>query len=245
MKVAGIIPARFKSSRFPGKPIVDICGKPMIIWVYEAGAKALGHENTYVATDDLRIAEVLNRYNVNTIMTHSDHLTGTDRIAEAATRIEADVYLNIQGDEPLLDPADIIKIVNAKKVYPEHIINGYTEIKNNEDPNDKNIPKLVLNSNDELLYMSRSVIPGSKGQHPDVKFLKQVCIYAFSKNDLNAIIEHKEKTPLEAVEDIEILRFLELGYKIKMIRTSEGSLAVDIPSDIVKIENEMQRRNIT
>ena len=125
MKTVIIIPARFKSSRFPGKPLTPILGKPMILWVAEICAKALPIEFVYIATDDLRIKEVVEEAGFNVVMTSKKAFTGTDRIADAASQIDADIYINVQGDEPLLDPDDILSIIDAKKNHPNEIINGY------------------------------------------------------------------------------------------------------------------------
>ena len=238
MKIIGVIPARYKSSRFPGKPLAKIIDKPMVIWVCEQASKALGKENVHVATDDERISTVVEKYGFNFIMTSDSHLTGTDRLAEVAQKIEADIYVNIQGDEPMINPFDIQSIVKAKKDNPTYIINGMASLLETEDPHNINIPKVIVNLKNDLIYMSRSAIPGIKSTKqpnpPDYK--KQICIYAFNREELLAFNAQKDKTPLESFEDIEIIRFLELGYKIKMVETEGASLAVDIPSDIQKVE---------
>lgn len=246
MKIIGLIPARYKSSRFPGKPLAKILDKPMIIWVCERSVQALGNENVFVATDDERIAKVVNDYGYNYIMTAEDHLTGTDRLAEVATIIDADIYINIQGDEPLINHDDINKVKNVKIEYPNLIVNGMAPLLEVEDPEDVNIPKVIVNLNNDLVYMSRSAIPGIKSKdnakRPDYK--KQVCIYAFNQKELLAFSNQKAKTPLESFEDIEILRFLELGYQIRMVETSGSSLAVDNPPDIQKVEKAIKDGNL-
>ena len=243
-KILGIIPARYQSTRFPGKPLCKILDKPMIIWVAEAASRALGKENIAVATDDTRISEVVTAHGFKAIMTHSNHATGTDRIAEAAMKVPSDIYINIQGDEPLLDPEDIRKIAEKKIQFPNHVINGYTEIQASEDPNSVNIPKVIFNNQEELIYISRSLIPGAKKPSPSTTYYKQVCIYAFNHQELQTIVEHPTKTRLEWEEDIEILRFLELGHKIKLVKTSAGSLAVDVPEDVKKVEDEITNRAV-
>lgn len=242
MKTVGVIPARYKSSRFPGKPVVDILGVPMIIRVAEISAKALGKENTFVATDDDRIAEVVRSHGFQAVMTSDDCLTGTDRLWEFAQQIEADVYVNIQGDEPMLDPQDIVKIAKEKAENPDLIINGMCSLSAEEDPESVNIPKVLVNKFNELLYMSRLAIPGIKDQktgRPDYK--KQVCIYGFSYNDLKAFGSQKQKAEFEKYEDIEILRFFDLGLRIKMVETSGASLAVDVPEDVKKVESALKQ----
>ena len=121
MKTIVVIPARFQSSRFPGKPLTPLLGKPMILWVAELSAKAVGDKNVFVATDDERITEVVTSAGYQVVMTTSDALTGTDRLAEVAQKIKADIYINVQGDEPLVDPQDIVKVIEEKKQYPHEV----------------------------------------------------------------------------------------------------------------------------
>lgn len=239
MKVIGIIPARYKSSRFPGKPLAKILHKPMIIWVCEIVEKALGLENTFVATDDERIKEVVESYGYKVVMTFENCLTGTDRLWDVAQQIEADIYVNIQGDEPMLDPNEIIKIVETKKQHPEYIINGMTKITANEDPSNINLPKVLTNKNNDLIYMSRLPIPGIKSSGTPT-YYKQVCIYAFTYEELKAYGSCTQKAYYENFEDIEILRFFDLNKKIKMVETKASSLAVDVPEDIENIENALK-----
>lgn len=242
MKVIGIIPARYKSSRFPGKPIVEILGKPLIIHVAEKVEQALGKENTYIATDHDRIARTVKEYGYQVIDTSSNALTGTDRIWEAAQQVEADIYVNVQGDEPMINPDDILKAVEVKKQYMDMVINGMHPLAPGEDPHDVNIPKVLVNKHDELIYMSRLPIPGIKRQFnggPD--YLKQVCIYVFTYDQLKAYGETQAKAEYENFEDIEILRFFDLGIRVKMIPTSKVSLAVDMPGDVEKVERALRK----
>ncbi|WP_029890080.1 3-deoxy-manno-octulosonate cytidylyltransferase [Polycyclovorans algicola] len=237
MRSVVIIPARYASSRYPGKPLVPLLGKPMILWVAELSARAVGVEHVYVATDDGRIADVVEMAGFQSVMTSCEALTGTDRLAQAAKNIEADIYINVQGDEPLADPSDIIKVRNSKLAAMDMIINGFSRVSDGEDPNSVNIPKVITNERDELVYMSRVALPGFK----DVKcapsyYKKQVCIYAFTREELNIFHGFGRKSELERAEDIEILRFLELGSTVKMVETRPGSLAVDVPADVAKVE---------
>jgi 3-deoxy-manno-octulosonate cytidylyltransferase (CMP-KDO synthetase) len=244
MKTVIIIPARFKSSRFPGKPLTSILGKPMILWVAEICAKALPIEFVYIATDDLRIKEVVEEAGFNVVMTSKKALTGTDRIADAANQIDADIYINVQGDEPLLNPNDILSIIDIKKKYPNEVINGYCKINDNENPESLNIPKVVFNENNQMLYMSRHLIPGSKSkQIKPPHYFKQVCIYAFNKNELLDFVNFGRKGTLEYFEDIEILRFLDIGSKIRVVETMSSSLAVDVPEDVKKVEDAILKIN--
>ena len=241
MKSVVIIPARYKSSRFPGKPLVNLLEKPMILWVSELSAKAVGQENVYIATDDKRISKVVVDAGFNAIMTSDKCFTGTDRLAEAAKQISADIYINVQGDEPLVNPKDIVNIIKAKELYYNEIINGYCSISSEEDPNNVNIPKVIFTEDNSLVYMSRQAIPGFKdnSQAPS-QYYKQVCIYAFTADELKSYADYGRKSTLEASEDIEIIRFLEWGKKIRMVETSPGSLAVDTQEDVAKVEQGLK-----
>jgi len=216
----------------------------MIIWVAELSKEAVGAENVFIATDDERIAYIVKAAGYQAIMTASDALTGTDRIAEAASHIEADIYVNVQGDEPLVDPDDITKIINAKKQTPEQIINGFSWIGEHEDVNNKNIPKVITNENNQMIYMSRNPLPGFKDiKHEPVHYKKQVCIYAFTLQELKAFKDFGRKSELERYEDIEILRFLELDKRVRLIETKPGSLAVDSPEDVAKVEEALAKKH--
>ena len=243
-KVVGIIPARYKSTRYPGKPLVKLLGKPMIIWVAELTAKALGKENVYVATEDIRIMRVVEDFGFQAIMTPGDLLTGTDRVAYAAKNIDADIYLNIQGDEPTLDPKSIIKVLEHKILNPNYIVNSMTKLNKDEDPNNINIPKVIVNNNNEMVYMSRMAIPGYKEYANSPKYyLKQVCIYAFSKTELERFSSCSKKGSLERHEDIEILRFLDLHLPVKMLEVSGRIYAVDVPDDVAVVEGVLLKTN--
>jgi len=236
MKVLGIIPARFKSTRYPGKPLVDILDKPLVIHVAEKAAIALGAENVVIATEDERIVAVAEKNGFKALITSDKHPTGTDRLWEVAQKIQADVYINIQGDEPMVNPDDILKIAVLKQQFPEYVINGMCSLSASEDPQNINIPKVLVNSKNDLIYMSRLAIPGIKadiGRKPN--YLKQVCIYGFNYTDLKAYGEMNSKAEFEAFEDIEILRFLELRIPVKMVLTDGNTLAVDTPEDVEKV----------
>lgn len=237
MRSVVMIPARFGSSRYPGKPLVPLLGKPMILWVAELSARAVGKSNVFVATEDARIVDVVESAGFQAVMTTDDALTGTDRLAQAAEQISADLYINVQGDEPLVDPQDILKVRDAKLAAMQDVINGYSWVSDQEDPHSVNIPKVITNERDELVYMSRVALPGFKDPKcAPARYKKQVCIYAFTREELKAFRSYGRKSHLEYSEDIEILRFLELGKTIRMVETRPGSLAVDVPEDVAKVE---------
>jgi len=236
-----IVPARYGSSRYKGKPLVKILGRQLVLRVADICAKTIGREKLYIATDNLKIKKVVERSNYKCILTSKKCLTGTDRVAEASKKINAKIYINVQGDEHLVNPKDINKIITAKKKYPNHVICGYDKIHKLQNPESKNLPKVVVNSKKELIYISRSLIPGSKKTIENKKYYKQVCIYAFNKRELKKFYSFKRKSEIEEMEDIEILRFFDLGIKIKMIKLNSNSLAVDEIKDVKKVEKILKK----
>ncbi len=238
-----IIPARYQSSRLPGKPLINICGLPMIVRTYQQCIKACPKEKVFVATDDDRIRQTCEDYGTQVIMTSPHCLTGTDRVAECAESLGADVFLNVQGDEPVFNPEDLKLLVHSIDQFPNEVINGYCAIKDEEQFRSGNIPKVVFRPDGRLLYMSRAGIPSTKG-HEFVKSWRQVCAYAFPKKALKDFSQVTHKTELEKMEDIEILRFLELGWEVRMVEMSDTSIAVDIPDDVLKAEKAYAENNL-
>lgn len=230
-----IIPARYNSKRLPGKPLIDINGIPMIVRTFNQCKKAVPTSKIIVATDDKRIQKICSKNGINSIITSQKCLTGTDRIAEVSKKIKKKIYINVQGDEPICNPNDIKKIVNFAKKNPNLIVNGYTEIKDNKMFNSPNVPKVVFDKNEKLLYMSRAPIPSNK-KKKFIKAWRQVCIYSFPYESLKIYTSIKKKTPLESIEDLESNRFLELGYQVQMLKMSNKSVAVDTKEDLVKVK---------
>jgi 3-deoxy-manno-octulosonate cytidylyltransferase (CMP-KDO synthetase) len=239
MKSILVIPARFESTRFPGKPLIDILGKSMIQRVYEQCIQAFPKENIYVATEDERIKKHCEENGIQCLMTSNNCLTGTDRIAEVAEIIDADYYINVQGDEPLFNPEDIKYLINKISEHQGEIINGFCPIDNESDYRSISTPKVVFRPDSRLLYMSRSPIPGNKSNKFSLSY-RQVCAYAFPKKALKEFSKSKGKTLLENEEDIEILRFLELGYEVRMIEMSNVSIPVDHHEDLQKVIQKLQ-----
>lgn len=229
-----VIPARYMSSRLPGKPLIDLMGKSMILRTYEKCVEVVPVNKVVVATDDLRIFNHCKDHNINVIMTSEHCLTGTDRVAEVSKMIDAEYYINVQGDEPLFNSYDILKVVQSLKDNRGKIINGYCAIRSESEFFCKSVPKVVFRPDGRLLYMSRNPIPGNK-EGVFSTGNRQVCVYAFPKQALGNFSNQKNKTFLENQEDIEILRFLELGYEVFMIKLSEDSIAVDNPIDVEKV----------
>ena len=216
----------------------------MIIWVAETAAAALGKHNIRIATEDYRIADVVTKFGFHSIMTSADALTGTDRLWEASKQISGDIYINIQGDEPTINATDIQKVMTAKENFPNHVICGMSRLGDDENPHNKNIPKVVTSCDERMIYMSRAAVPASKTKNlVSSDYWKQVCIYAFNKNELNAFGEFGRKGVLEEIEDIELLRYLDLGIPIHMVELAGSSYAVDVPEDVAKAEMALTVRS--
>ncbi len=242
LKYGVIIPARYKSSRFPGKPLIDLCGKPMVQHVWERCVSAVGAENVFIATDSDLISVAASAFGANVIMTSETCKTGTDRIAEANLQLNLDFIINVQGDEPLINPADILAVRDFFIEDPTCVVNAYCKLSDLENPRSTTIPKVVVSKFGRLLYISRSVVPfGKSGELPSVIY-KQVCIYAFSKDHLSFFYSNEDKAPLEAVEDIEILRFIENDYNVRMLEVGQGSLAVDVFDDVARVVRHLKAR---
>lgn len=236
LKICGIIPARFKSSRFEGKPLILINGVPMIKRTYDQAKKSTQLNKLIVATDDKKIADYCKSEGMDVVMTSQDCLTGTDRVSEVAKSNKFDLYVNIQGDEPVIDPKTIDAIVESFREHGDKYIayNLYKKVDTNDEPTSPNSIKVVVNQHNELMYMSRLPVPFSKTIEQPI-YNKQVCVYGFTREALAVFAENK-KTQNEKFEDIEILRYLDLGYKVKMVETMCDSIAVDVPEDVKKVE---------
>lgn len=234
-----LIPARYNSSRFPGKPLAKILGKTLISRVGHICQAAIGVESVYVVTDHNAIVEECKSQGIRVITSQGNYPTGTDRIASVSHQIKSNLILNVQGDEPCISISDIRGAIVAKKTYAEHIINGYCRFVARPTENTTSIPKVVINDQSELLYISRMNVPASHANlhlNAPQEFKRQVCIYAYSPEELVRFHKLGRRGLVETDEDIEILRFLELGMKVKMIEMST-SLAIDYPEDISRVEN--------
>jgi 4-hydroxy 2-oxovalerate aldolase len=230
-----VIPARYASSRFPGKPLADLCGKSLLKHVWEKCTLAVGADNVIVATDDQRIVDHCSEERMEVLLTSQSCLTGTDRLAEVAQKIKKKHYINVQGDEPLIDPNDIQKILSQSLADPGVIFNGMCDITDRDDFVSYNVPKVVCSENNDLLYMSRAPIPSNKSGD-FIKAKRQVCIYSFPRESLLKFANCSDKTPNESIEDIEIIRFLELGLRVRMIDLSENPVAVDTEEDLLRAQ---------
>lgn len=240
MKILGIIPARFASTRFPGKPLVQIQGKSMIQRVYEQASMSTLLADVVVATDDDRIAEEVTRFGGRFVMTANTHISGTDRCAEVINKLTGfDSVINIQGDEPFIDPLQVDLLASC---FDDHTVQLATLIKRidiQEDLFNENIPKVILNDLHEAIYFSRQTIPFLRNV---VKtewlergvFFKHIGIYGYTVQALQSITKLKASS-LELAESLEQLRWIEAGYRIKTRITRIESIAIDTPEDLSKI----------
>lgn len=243
MKFVAIIPARYASTRFPGKPLALINGKPMIQHVYERTAELFDH--CFVATDDERIRQAVKEFDGNVVMTSSEHQSGTDRCAEALELIEQrsdakfDVVINVQGDEPFICKEQLVLIRNAFEQPATQIATLVKQFKEEEDIFNPNSPKVVISNEGFAIYFSRSVIPFMRGVDKDEwqtkgKFYKHIGLYAYRANVLREITKLPISN-LEKVESLEQLRWIESGYRIKVEETSTEAISVDTPEDLQRI----------
>lgn len=239
----GIIPARYASTRFPGKPLADIFGKSMIRRVYEQASKAL--ETVYVATDDLRIFEAVKAFGGRVVMTSENHSSGTDRCAEAVLRAEEELgrsfetVLNIQGDEPFIEPEQLELLMNCFTEGDARIATLVKRATKPEELFDPNRPKVVVSMHREALYFSRSVIPFLRGHNQEEwkdfhTFYLHIGLYGYRKEILQEITRLPQ-TPLERAESLEQLRWLENGYKISVRETLHDSFGIDTPDDLRRL----------
>lgn len=240
-QIIGIIPARYASSRFPGKPLVDIGGKPMIQRVYEQCLKSKNLHQVIVATDDERIADVVRQFDGQVVMTSEQHLSGTDRMAEVAASMEEDTILvNIQGDEPFINPDTIDQLVALLQSSTAAIATAAIAIRDRRSIFDHNVVKVVFSNQHSALYFSRSPIPHQRGVPEDQwldngQFFKHIGIYAFRQKALQAVSKAKP-AQLEQQESLEQLRWLVLGHEIKVLLTDQESIGIDTPEDLQKIK---------
>jgi len=241
LKIVGVIPARYASTRFPGKPLADICGKPMIWWVYEEFSKINDLSEIYIATDDIRIEKECKKYGINVVMTSDKHPTHLDRLGEFAQKVNADFYININGDEPLVKSENIEKIIPIQVDPNEfYIANAMTTISNPTEVVDFSRIKIAVDMNGYAMYMARSPIPYPKSSS-DFQYNKFVGIQCFSKSALQ-FCSITKRGVIESIEDIDEYRFLENGKKIKMISVNTDSLSVDMPKDLEKIRSIIRRK---
>ena len=234
MKAIGIIPARYASSRFPGKPLAEIAGRSMIEHVYRRACQARTLSGVWVATDDPRIQEAVLAFGGRVVMTRDDHASGTDRIAEAAQGLEADVVVNVQGDEPLLDPREIDAVVEPFRLSPGlEMATLASPIHDPRDVADPGVVKVVTDRHGFALYFSRLPIPCYRSG-PEGPRLKHIGLYAYARDFLFRYAGMPPSS-LEQAEALEQLRVLEAGHRIMVVRTEHDAVSVDTPDDLERV----------
>ncbi len=242
-KVIVVIPSRYASTRLPGKPLVPLAGKPMVQHVYERAKQAQTVHRVLVATDDQRIVDAVKAFGGEARMTRTDHRTGTERIAEVAVHEEGNVFVNVQGDEPLIDPMAIDTAVGALLEEPQaQIATVATPIRHAGDIMDPNVVKMVLDFDGNALYFSRAPIPWIRDtqQKLHVKYWKHLGLYVFQRE---ALLEYTTlpQGELEKIEQLEQLRWLENGWKIRVAEVAHDAVSVDVPEDVARVEKLMQK----
>ncbi len=239
MKVLGIIPARYGSSRFPGKPLIDLKGKTMIQRVYEGAKKSTLLSDLIVATDDQRIVDEVKRFGGNVLLTKESHPSGTDRCGEIASQYtDIDVIVNIQGDEPLVDYRQLDALISAFEDAKTKIATLGIKDVTLEDINNTNRIKIVVDHKQNALYFSRSAIPNfanSKGNPLEIyPFFRHIGLYAYRSSVLKELVE-LQPTKLETIESLEQLRWLYYGYSIRVVETTIETPNIDVPEDVKKV----------
>lgn len=237
-----VIPARYRSSRFPGKPLALISGKPMIQWVYERVSGVPEISEVCVATDDGRIFDAVEAFGGKAVMT-GECACGSDRVYQACKDMKADIVLNIQGDEPMIGTEMIRDLISAFNDPDVSMATLKKEITAESDINNPNIAKLITDKNNDAIYFSRSTIPYNRDGRKDVKYYKHIGVYGYTKDFLKTFV-NLPQSPLEAAEQLEQLRAIENGYKIRVVETKYQSIGVDLPEHIAVVEEEMKREGI-
>jgi 3-deoxy-manno-octulosonate cytidylyltransferase (CMP-KDO synthetase) len=244
-KVVVVIPARYGSTRLPGKPLVLLAGKTMIQRVYERAKLAQRADQVIVATDDERIVKAGEEFGGEARITRRDHRTGTERVAEVAAHVEGDVFVNVQGDEPLLDPAAVDSAIGALLEEPQASISTVaTPIKVPADIMDPNVVKTVLDFDGNALYFSRAPIPWVRdtANKVQVRHLKHLGLYVFQRD---ALLEYPTlpQGELERIEQLEQLRWMENGWKIRVAEVEHDAVSVDVPEDVARVEKLLQEQH--
>ena len=242
-QVVVVIPSRYAATRLPGKPLVNLAGKPMVQRVYEQAKLAQTVLRVLVATDDQRIVDAVLAFGGEARMTRSDHRTGTERIAEVAAHEPGDVFVNVQGDEPLIDPVAIDTAVAALlEDPPAQIATVATPIRHVPDIMDPNVVKTVLDFDSNALYFSRAPVPWVRDtqQKVHVKYWKHLGLYVFQRD---ALLEYPTlpQGELEKIEQLEQLRWLENGWKIRVAEVEHDAVSVDVPEDVTRVEKLLQK----
>jgi 3-deoxy-manno-octulosonate cytidylyltransferase (CMP-KDO synthetase) len=246
-QVIAVIPARYASSRFPGKPLASLAGKPMIQHVVERVKRAQLISRVVVATDDAKIQKAVSDFGGEALITRSDHRSGTDRLAEVAAHVPSDIYVNVQGDEPLVDPGTIDALVSAlQEEDAVQIATPCSAIHTTDDIMDPNIVKVVRNFDGDALYFSRAPIPWvrDRGEKVAAQHWKHLGLYAYRRD---ALLDFPTLPPgdLERLEQLEQLRWLENDYRIRVVETEYDAISVDVPADLERVEKILRETKVS
>ncbi|MBN2468326.1 MAG: 3-deoxy-manno-octulosonate cytidylyltransferase [Deltaproteobacteria bacterium] len=255
MKIAAVIPARYHATRLPGKPLADIAGNPMIRWVYERTRKARSIDEVWVATDDERIHAAVKRFGGNCRMTSPEHQSGTDRLAEVVKKTQWDIVVNVQGDEPLIDPAMIDAVVTCfQEDASIHMSTLKRRIRSADEIANPDVVKVVTNIHDNALYFSRSPLPFFRDGWKNLSAVgggsllfpvfKHIGLYGYRRDFLLTFAELKP-TPLEKIEHLEQLRALENGYTIRVKTTEIDTVSVDSPEDLTRVRRLVETNGLS
>lgn len=242
MRFVGVIPARYNSTRIPGKPLIEIAGRPMIQWVYDRASQASSLAEVLVATEDERVLRTVEDFGGRALMTHSDHLSGLDRVAEVVESIQGDVFVNIQGDEPLIAVDTIEKVCSAFEGNARvQVTTARVEITDPEEIKNPNVVKVVTNEQGRALYFSRAPIPYLRNEPGAI--YKHLGIYGY-RREFFGLLPKLRPSKLEKMEALEQLRLLENGIPIQVVEVAQDSIGVDILEDLDRVrpllENELK-----
>lgn len=240
MNIVGVIPARYESTRLPGKPLADICGKPMIWWVYQQAKKVKELSEVYVATDDERIKAECEKYDIKVVMTNNNHQNHISRMHEFSEKLKADLYVCINGDEPLIDKTSIEKVINQAIKKPAFFTGAYRKLLDPAETIDSANIKIVINESGQAIYMSRTPIPFPKGTL-FFQYKKYIGIECFTKESLDFFVS-VDMGNIERIEDIDHLRFIENNKKLVFTEVDSESISVDTQKDLEKVREIIRKQ---
>lgn len=236
-EIVGIIPARWDSTRFPGKPLASILGRPLLHWVIERVQKSKTISRIIVATDDERVRACALDAGAECFMTRAEHATGTDRVAEVAERVDADAVINIQGDEPTIDPALIDRLgeVLVEECSDWDMVTAATPIEDESEIEDPNVVKVVFGARRRAMYFSRAAIPHNRDDVAGAQYWQHLGIYGYTVDFLKRFVA-EPPCEIENIEKLEQLRALHIGCRMKVVPANRSSVGVDVPADVAKVE---------
>jgi 3-deoxy-manno-octulosonate cytidylyltransferase (CMP-KDO synthetase) len=241
-RVVAVIPARYRSTRLPGKPLALIDGRPMVQHVFDRASRASRVDAVLVATDDQRIADAVAAFGGTAVMTSADHPTGTDRLAEVAAALSADIIVNVQGDEPMIDASAIDAAVKALQDHPDDVMSTVRRALERDEVDNPAVVKVVVDQDDRALYFSRAAVPHVRAGNTAPARWAHLGLYAYRRTFLLKLAA-LSPTPLEQAESLEQLRVLEHGFQIRCVETATGSIGVDTEEDLNRVRKLMMPVN--